>query len=58
MATKAIPPRSVPQTCWMCGRSIRLEECKIDELGLAVHENCYVAKVRPKSGKPAAPTTQ
>jgi len=33
-------------TCWMCGKSIRLEECKIDEHGFGVHEDCYVATVR------------
>jgi hypothetical protein len=35
----------LPMTCWMCGRSIRLEECKIDEHGFSVHEDCYAATV-------------
>jgi hypothetical protein len=31
--------------CWICGRAVTLEDCKVDEHGLAVHELCYVAKV-------------
>ncbi len=34
-----------PRLCWICGKAVRLEDCKVDEHGLAVHENCYVAKV-------------
>jgi hypothetical protein len=33
------------RSCWMCGRPVRLEDCKIDEHGLAVHGNCYLARV-------------
>ncbi len=33
------------QRCWICDQPIRLEDCKIDEHGRAVHETCYVAKV-------------
>jgi hypothetical protein len=38
MATDAIP------TCWIC-EPVLLEDCKIDERGRAVLENCYLAKV-------------
>jgi ribosome-binding protein aMBF1 (putative translation factor) len=31
--------------CWICGRTVALEDCKVDERGLPVHDNCYVAKV-------------
>jgi len=31
--------------CWICGKTISLEQCKVDEQGLPVHEECYVAKV-------------
>jgi hypothetical protein len=31
--------------CWICGSSIALEDCKVDEHGLPVHGNCYVAKL-------------
>jgi hypothetical protein len=45
MADEPTIPQMVPQTCWVCGESIRLEECKVDEYGLPVHERCYLAKV-------------
>ncbi len=28
--------------CWICGSEVSLEECKIDEHGQAVHEDCYL----------------
>ena len=31
--------------CWICGKTISLEQCKIDESGLPVHGECYVAKI-------------
>jgi len=34
--------------CWICGDTCRLEDCKIDEHGLPVHEVCYVASVALK----------
>ena len=34
-----------PKTCWICGKAIDLEGCKVDEHGLPVHEPCYIAKV-------------
>jgi hypothetical protein len=33
------------KVCWICGKSLALEDCKVDEHGLPVHDNCYVAKV-------------
>jgi hypothetical protein len=27
--------------CWMCGKPIPLEECKTDDHGHVVHEDCY-----------------
>ena len=41
--------------CWICGKVVSLESCKIDEHGSAVHERCYVAKVAFNSGTPAQP---
>jgi len=32
--------------CWICGNPVALEECKTDEDGQAVHELCYVEKVK------------
>ncbi len=42
-----MPDKQVPSQryCWMCGTAISLEECKLDEKGLPVHEDCYVARV-------------
>jgi hypothetical protein len=33
------------KVCWICGKAVALEDCKVDEHGLPVHDNCYVAKV-------------
>lgn len=42
-------PFAVPDlhalTCWLCGRAVSLENCKTDEYGEAVHEECYVARI-------------
>lgn len=37
--------KSLPRTCWICGKAVKLENCKVDEYGLPVHEDCYVAKL-------------
>lgn len=37
MGTDATP------RCWICNQSVVLEDCKIDERGHPVHEDCYVA---------------
>jgi hypothetical protein len=42
--------------CSICFKSIRLEDCKIDEYGRPVHENCYAARVLytlPSAEKPS-----
>jgi len=31
--------------CWICEKQVTLEDCKIDENGQAVHEDCYVRVV-------------
>jgi hypothetical protein len=31
--------------CWICGKSVALEDCRVDEHGLPVHEECYVVKI-------------
>jgi hypothetical protein len=41
-------PRKDTETCWICGADILLEECKIDEHGRAVHEQCYTARIHLK----------
>jgi hypothetical protein len=31
--------------CWICGQPCKLEECKADENGHAVHAHCYAVKL-------------
>ncbi len=38
--------------CWICGKSCPLEDCKIDERGRAVHQECYVIHVALKEQEP------
>jgi len=35
--------------CAICKESVKLEESKTDELGQAVHENCYVSRLVARS---------
>jgi len=46
--------RSLPRTCWICGKAVKLEDCKVDEHGLPVHEDCYVAKLALNAPVPPA----
>lgn len=39
----------VAKSCWICGGAVSLESCKADENGHAVHETCYVARVKLSS---------
>ena len=34
-----------PHFCWICGNTVDLETCKVDEHGMAVHGDCYLLKV-------------
>ena len=42
--------------CWICGEGVTLEDCKVDENGQAVHEECYMMVVlrRPAQSQNAA----
>jgi hypothetical protein len=40
--------RATPYCC-MCGMPVQLSSCKFDERGQPVHEDCYVAKLAPKT---------
>ena len=40
-----ILPLRPGEMCWICGRAVRLDTCKTDEHGCAVHERCYLAKI-------------
>ena len=39
-------PTTTAKICWICGKSVNLEECKVDARGLAVHEDFYVLKLK------------
>jgi hypothetical protein len=41
-------PQSKPALCSICDKPIVLETAKTDEYGDAVHEECYVLKVKLK----------
>ncbi len=48
-----MPAASKPlPECWICGKPCPLENCKIDERGCAVHEECYIAKLAQKNVEP------
>ena len=32
-------------TCWICGKSVDINNCNTDESGQAVHEPCYVMRL-------------
>jgi hypothetical protein len=34
----------LPQ-CAICKSDVNLEQCKVDEYGQAVHEDCYIRKI-------------
>jgi hypothetical protein len=38
--------------CSLCDEPVELETAKADEHGDAVHEECYVVKIRPKMSQP------
>jgi hypothetical protein len=43
-----VSPKISTHICWLCclcGKRVSLEECKIDEYGLPVHEECYVVLI-------------
>jgi hypothetical protein len=44
--------KPLPKICWICGKAVTLEDCKVDEYGMAVHEDCYVAKLALNGGRP------
>lgn len=43
--------------CWICGRDVSLKDCKTDEHGRAVHEECYVTRTRLESETLRVPST-
>jgi hypothetical protein len=47
-----------PYCCWLCGKSVDLTQCKIDEYGKAVHESCYVVRVSLEGVSSEGPRTE
>ena len=43
-------------SCWICNRDVPLQSCKVDEHGRAVHEECYVARMKLEPGSSRVPT--
>ena len=41
-----LPLSTDPALCWICGHPVDLKTCKTDEYGNAVHEACYLARMR------------
>jgi hypothetical protein len=35
--------------CWICGKAVSLNDCKFEEHGKAVHEQCAVAQIHLNS---------
>jgi len=38
--------KSSPLLCRICGKPVAVETCKTDGDGQAIHEDCYVLKVK------------
>ena len=58
MLSSIKPTLEPTRMCWICGRSISLESCKVDEHGNAVHEECYAAKVALAKASPGMRTAR
>jgi len=35
-------------SCAVCGNPVKLEQCKINEYGKAVHETCYLTSIKKR----------
>jgi len=53
-AVEAATPALI--SCAICAKPVVLEKCKIDEKGLAVHEDCYFHKL--SSGRVSTASTK
>ena len=42
-------------TCWICDKSIDLRNCVTDEHGIAVHQDCYTARLVLEKGARKGP---
>lgn len=46
MQAPATKPSGYIRFCWICGRAVPLENCKTEEHGSVVHEECYAARLK------------
>jgi hypothetical protein len=44
--------------CLICSREVSLKECKLDERGRAVHEECYVLHVKKQTQSVPSPPSR
>jgi hypothetical protein len=38
--------------CSICGKEVPLQDCKTDEQGRAVHEECYARRIKQQPPRP------
>ena len=43
-------------SCVICNKPVRLDECKLNDLGEPVHEDCYVERLKEESKRRKAAT--
>lgn len=43
-------------SCTICGKPVRLEECKINDFGKPVHEDCLARQIKEDLEKRNTPT--
>jgi len=43
----------LPQVCWVCGKGVLAEDCRIDDLGKPVHLACHLSDSVPINVGPA-----
>lgn len=42
----SMPNTNLSTPCLICGREVSLKDCKTDEHGRAVHEDCYAQQLK------------
>ncbi len=45
------PERITTFTCWICNKSVSLQDCTTDALGYPVHKDCYAALMKEEKKK-------
>ena len=47
-------PNAIP--CWICNKDVPIRECKFDEFGKPVHEECSVARISLRNATQQQPS--